>query len=98
MHAKGIAHRDLKVENVLRSQDNFKICDFGSSSKDILDFKEASKDLIIDSFEHYEKYTTLMYRPPEMIDQYLKFNVDLKADIWMIGCILYSLCFSKHPF
>ncbi len=39
-----------------------------------------------------------MYRPPEMLDQYLRYQVDLKVDIWMLGCILYSLCFGKHPF
>lgn len=39
-----------------------------------------------------------MYRPPEMLDQYSKFDIDYKADIWMIGCILYTLCYAKHPF
>lgn len=48
--------------------------------------------------ELYAKYTTLLYRPPEMLDQYLGYTVDLKVDIWMLGCILYSLCFGRHPF
>ena len=39
-----------------------------------------------------------MYRPPEMCDQYLKFDVNLQADIWMLGCILFILCFAHHPF
>lgn len=39
-----------------------------------------------------------MYRPPEMIDQYLKYPVSIQSDIWMLGCILYTLCFAKHPF
>ena len=39
-----------------------------------------------------------MYRPPEMHDRYLKYDVDLKADMWMLGCILFVLCFAKHPF
>ena len=39
-----------------------------------------------------------MYRPPEMHDRYLKYNVDFQVDIWMLGCILYVLCFVKHPF
>ena len=39
-----------------------------------------------------------MYRPPEMCDKYLKYAVNCQVDIWAIGCILYSLCFFKHPF
>jgi len=48
--------------------------------------------------EAFEKYTTLMYRPPEMLDEYLKFKVDLQVDMWMLGCVLYILAFGKHPF
>jgi AP2-associated kinase len=43
--------------------------------------------------EEFEKYTTMMYRPPEMIDRYKKFKVDTQADVWMLGCVIYSLCF-----
>jgi AP2-associated kinase len=54
--------------------------------------------MVFKLFEGFEKNTTLMYRPPEMLDQYSKFDIDFKADIWMIGCILYTLCYAKHPF
>ena len=37
--------------------------------------------------EQFEKYTTLMYRPPEMCDIYLGYKVDTKVDIWMLGTI-----------
>ena len=39
-----------------------------------------------------------MYRPPEMCDPYSKYIVNHKADIWMLGCILYTIMFKKHPF
>ena len=39
-----------------------------------------------------------MYRPPEMIDRYMKYKVDTKADVWMLGCVIFSLCFGYHPF
>lgn len=93
-----MAHRDLKVENVLLKGETFKLADFGSCSTDTLDYETSSRMDITDKMEMFEKYTTLMYRPPEMIDQYLKYPVTCKSDIWMLGCILYTLCFIKHPF
>lgn len=33
-----------------------------------------------------------------MCDPYLQLKVDTKADIWMLGCILFALAFYKHPF
>ena len=48
--------------------------------------------------EEFEKFTTMMYRPPEMIDRYLKYRVDTQCDVWMLGCVLFSLCFFMHPF
>jgi AP2-associated kinase len=99
MHTLGIAHRDIKVENILvHSDGTFKLADFGSASADVLDFASASKSQISKAMEQYEKYTTMMYRPPEMIDQYLGYRVDTKADIWMLGCVLYTICFARHPF
>ena len=98
MHEKGIAHRDLKVENILFQEGKYKLADFGSATNQILDYTSSSKQEISKQMEQFEKYTTLMYRPPEMIDQYLKYKVDLQVDIWMLGCVLFTLCFAKHPF
>lgn len=39
MHNKGFSHRDIKIENVLLGGKSFKLCDFGSSTKSILDPK-----------------------------------------------------------
>jgi serine/threonine protein kinase len=39
-----------------------------------------------------------MYRPPEMIDLYLKYPVDDRVDIWMLGCVLFVLNYRFHPF
>ena len=40
---------------------------------------------MFEAYEEYEKYTTMMYRPPEMCDRYLNYNVSEKADIWVIN-------------
>lgn len=97
-HNPPIAHRDIKVENILMEDQLFKLGDFGSCSTDTLDYNTDSKKIIGEKMELFEKYTTMMYRPPEMIDQYQRYYVGTKVDIWMLGCVLYTLCFAKHPF
>ncbi len=36
MHNLGIAHRDLKIENILINDSKFKLADFGSASSETL--------------------------------------------------------------
>jgi AP2-associated kinase len=100
MHSqeKPIAHRDIKIENVLKIGNNYKICDFGSSSTETLDPRQLSRQAVLDCFSKFEKNTTFMYRPPEMCDPYSKYPINEKVDIWMLGCILYALLFKLHPF
>ena len=61
-------------------------------------FFRDSKTVISENMELFEKYTTMMYRPPEMIDQYQRYPVGTKVDIWMLGWVLFTLWFAKHPF
>lgn len=76
MHQLGVTHRDIKVENILLSNKSFKICDFGSASTQTLDPDNCSGQYLDEMMEEYEKFTTMMYRPPEMIDRYMKFKVN----------------------
>ncbi|XP_069482459.1 cyclin-G-associated kinase [Ambystoma mexicanum] len=95
-----IIHRDLKVENLLISnQGTIKLCDFGSATT-IAHYPDyswsAQKRAIVE--DEITRNTTPMYRTPEMIDLYSNFPIAEKQDIWALGCILYLLCFKQHPF
>lgn len=39
-----------------------------------------------------------MYRCPEQLDLWTNYPIGTKCDIWALGCIIYYLCFQKHPF
>ncbi|XP_066470293.1 cyclin-G-associated kinase isoform X2 [Tiliqua scincoides] len=95
-----IIHRDLKIENMLMSnQGTIKLCDFGSATT-IAHYPDynwsAQKRATVE--EEITRNTTPMYRTPEIIDLYSNFPIDEKQDIWALGCILYLLCFRQHPF
>lgn len=95
LHCNGIIHRDLKVENVLQSNgQTFKLCDFGSATKQII---SKGVTLSIEQIrllsDEINKYTTLVYRAPEICDLYHTRGITNKIDIWALGIILYKLCF-----
>ena len=93
-----IAHRDLKIENILKSGKIYKLCDFGSASDEIFDPKNSDEFIKEENFSNFEKNTTLYYRPPEMCDRYGENVVSEKVDIWALGCVLYTMVFKEQPF
>eukprot|EP00357_Protocruzia_adherens_P017024 CAMPEP_0114975628 /NCGR_PEP_ID=MMETSP0216-20121206/2213_1 /TAXON_ID=223996 /ORGANISM="Protocruzia adherens, Strain Boccale" /LENGTH=695 /DNA_ID=CAMNT_0002336447 /DNA_START=23 /DNA_END=2110 /DNA_ORIENTATION=+ len=85
LHAKGILHRDLKLGNLLLTEDyNLKICDFGLAVK-LLSFDEERETLC----------GTPNYISPEVVrrDPY-----GLSSDLWSFGCILYACLIGSPPF
>ena len=65
LHKKKIAHRDLKIENVLKGDDGkWKICDFGSCTQRQYNegLTQQDREAIT---EEIEKVTTPIYRAPE---------------------------------
>ena len=94
-----VQHRDLKLENVLLGKSKrYVIVDYGSWSSDAPNLSELNRTELMNFNEIVERYTTLMYRPPEMADLYKGFQISTKVDIWMLGCILFTLINNKHPF
>lgn len=92
-----LIHRDIKIENVLvDAKNNFKLCDFGSTSL-CMPIVSSHQDISILTQNIYI-HTTPQYRSPEMIDIYRCLPVDEKSDIWALGVFLYKLLFYTTPF
>jgi len=95
-----VTHRDIKLENLLVTGDNLiKLCDLGSATTAVhspnQDWSMNQRTLLEDELA---KYSTPMYRAPEMLDTWSNFPVNQAVDIWAAGLVLYSICFNKHPF
>ncbi|CAM6022436.1 unnamed protein product [Sphagnum balticum] len=99
MHCQSppIAHRDLKVENILMGPDGlWKLCDFGSTSTNHKRFEKADEMGLEE--DNIRKYTTPAYRAPEMWDLYQRELINEKVDIWALGCLLYRIAYLKLAF
>jgi serine/threonine protein kinase len=87
MHSYGVVHRDLKLENIMMSDqtDNAlpKIVDFGLAK------------MIGPQEKADEPFGTLGYVAPEIL---LKKPYSFQCDLWSFGCILYALLCSSLPF
>eukprot|EP01113_Clastostelium_recurvatum_P035222 TRINITY_DN4884_c0_g1_i4.p1 TRINITY_DN4884_c0_g1~~TRINITY_DN4884_c0_g1_i4.p1 ORF type:complete len:640 (-),score=108.32 TRINITY_DN4884_c0_g1_i4:15-1934(-) len=96
-HSPPIAHRDIKVENVLLHESGvWKLCDFGSSTTTCYTpTNERERSIANDDISIN---TTLTYRAPEMVDLYLAQTINEKVDIWALGCLVYKAAFLADPF
>lgn len=92
-----IAHRDVKVDNLLTAADGrYKLCDFGSCVAHAYEPQGTREINLLQ--EEIERHTTLQYRAPELCDLFAKTRLDEKVDDWAMGCVLYYLCFFDLPF
>ena len=94
-HAKGLIHRDLKPANVLMARRGSawipKVCDFGIAKLADEDTNQTSG-----STRTGVAMGTPAYMAPEQIRDAK--NVDHRADIFSLGCILYQLVTGHQAF
>lgn len=93
LHHKGIAHRDIKAENIMftdSSKNSIKLIDFGVS-KYFFDPKLPSKEITLRTATG-----SLFYISPEIALQGSKY--DCKCDIWSAGVLLYIMVCGLPPF
>eukprot|EP00796_Vickermania_ingenoplastis_P006302 gene6302-4535_t len=91
-----IAHFDVKPQNFLYANETFKLCDFGSASKSFYQPKTAQE--IIQAEQHFNRKMTQAYRSPESLDLWSGHKVDMQADVWSLGILIYFLIFEELPF
>ncbi|XP_046479500.1 cyclin-G-associated kinase [Neodiprion pinetum] len=102
MHAQPepIIHRDIKLENFLIGANGLiKLCDFGSvTTQQILPDVSWSAQRRSMLEEQMAKFTTPMYRAPEIMDTWNNEPIGPPVDCWALGCVLYALVTLRHPF
>jgi len=90
-HRRGLVHRDLEPDNVLLAPTNDglipKVTDFG----------------LVKQLDHDEGVTytgiavgTAPYMAPEQVRDAA--DVDQRADLWALGCMLYEMSCGRRPF
>ena len=85
LHENGVAHRDIKLANLMLSNEGvIKLCDFGMAAE-------------VGDGEWLEEYGkgTPLYQSPELCER-RPYNE--KVDTWAMGCVLYELATRQRPF
>ena len=89
VHAAHWVHRDLKPDNLVRRSDgSIVILDLGLVRKLPLDPDDPTRANV--------QVGSLEYIPPEQLLD--AGAVDVRADLYAVGCILYELCAGRPPF
>ena len=99
-HSVGIIHRDIKPDNIMVRRDGIvKVLDFGLAK---LNRDSKLGDANPDAPTQVQVKTdtgivmgTAPYMSPE---QARGFEVDVRTDIWSLGCVLYELVSARQPF
>ena len=84
LHIKGVAHRDLKLENIMYTSERkvcVKLIDFGFSKT-------------IDPNTENTDCGTLVYQAPEVFDR----RYTTKCDLYSLGVIVFMLASCYPPF
>ena len=85
LHSQNIAHRDIKIDNILLDRNkNLKLIDFGLSTK-------YQENKVLD-----QPCGTIVYSAPEVLEG--KLYHGMLVDIWSCGIVLYGMLFGYLPF
>jgi Tol biopolymer transport system component len=95
-HAHGIVHRDLKPANVMITKSGIKVLDFGLAKVTRSGVTDGETETRENSLTQSGMIVgTPAYMAPEQIEGR---EVDVRTDIFALGCILYELLSGRAPF
>jgi serine/threonine-protein kinase len=88
-HSRGVLHRDVKPENILLAGGQALVADFGlARAIGAADYKKLTETGVI--------VGTVYYMSPEQVRE--DRNLDQRADIYSLGCILYEMLTGEPPY
>ena len=85
IHSQDIVHCDVKPENILRVDDQWKLGDFGISR-----LLQSGRT----TYTTGKPIGTFMYMPPECYDQ----AISTAWDMWSLGTLTVEMLTGNHPF
>ncbi|CAN5734762.1 hypothetical protein BH10CYA1_BH10CYA1_34110 [soil metagenome] len=92
-HRHGVIHRDLKPANIMLQSSNpaaeVKVLDFGLAK-----LAEDTQKLT----QSDELWGSLPYMSPEQCSSNANIEIDLRADIYSLGAVLFQMLTGKDPF
>jgi tRNA A-37 threonylcarbamoyl transferase component Bud32 len=92
-HAKGIVHRDLKPENILLAGHRS-----GAPHPKLADFGIAAINDAATAISRTSHLLTPEYASPEQWRGTPIAQLDGRADLYALGCVLYEMLTSRNPF
>uniref|UniRef100_A0A1I7TME7 non-specific serine/threonine protein kinase n=1 Tax=Caenorhabditis tropicalis TaxID=1561998 RepID=A0A1I7TME7_9PELO len=96
LHSFEYAHLDIKPANIMKTENEIKMIDFGSATKMPIEIKTSS-----DHHKHREdaeELCSMMYRAPELFNCEIGSTLTTAVDVWALGICLYEFMYLENPF